>query len=408
MMKAFVKKGSLTIIDHKGTSHAFIGELAGPDVKMKLTDPSLYRKLVLNPELHAGEAYMDGRLSFVDGSTLREFLTLFSINRGNVTSYPIQKIVRAISMKFRKLQQSNPVGKAQSNVAHHYDIGNEFYKLFLDKNMLYSCAYFINDNESLEQAQRNKLRLLTAKLNLKPGQKVLDIGCGWGDLALYIAKMADVEVLGVTLSREQQALASKRAQDEGLADRVRFELRDYRDVDEQFDRIVSVGMFEHVGVHHYDEFFKKINKLMPDDGLALIHSIGHMCPPGMASAWLRKYIFPGAYSPSLSEVLSVVEQNNLWVTDLETLRTHYATTLVHWEKRFQENRAEIEKMFDEKFARMWEFYLISAEMMFRTGAQMVFHIQLSRNRDAAPLVRDYSVDMQREYEVREAKLLPPL
>ena len=408
MMKSFVKKGSLTIIDHKGTSHAFIGESGGPDVKMKLSDPSLYRKLVLNPELHAGEAYMDGRMSFIDGSTLREFLTLFSINRGNVTSYPIQKVVRAISMKFRKLQQSNPVGKAQSNVAHHYDIGNEFYKLFLDKNMLYSCAYFMNDNESLEQAQRNKLRLLTAKLNLKPGQKVLDIGCGWGDLALYIAKMADVEVLGVTLSKEQQALASKRAQDEGLADRVRFELRDYRDVDEQFDRIVSVGMFEHVGVHHYDEFFKKLNSMMPDDGLALIHSIGHMSPPGMASAWLRKYIFPGAYSPSLSEVLSVVEQNNLWVTDLETLRTHYATTLVHWENRFQENRAEVEKMFDEKFARMWEFYLISAEMMFRTGAQMIFHIQLSRNRDAAPLVRDYTVDVQREYEAREAKLLPPL
>lgn len=408
MMKSFVKKGSLTIIDHKGISHAFIGEPGGPNVKMKLSDPSLYRKLVLNPELHAGEAYMDGRMSFVEGSTLREFLTLFSINRGNVTSYPIQKVVRAISMKFRKLQQSNPVGKAQSNVAHHYDIGNEFYKLFLDKNMLYSCAYFMNDNESLEQAQRNKLRLLTAKLNLKPGQKVLDIGCGWGDLALYIAKMADVEVLGVTLSKEQQTLASKRAQDEGLADRVRFELLDYRDVDEQFDRIVSVGMFEHVGVHHYDEFFKKVNSLMPDDGLALIHSIGHMSPPGMASAWLRKYIFPGAYSPSLSEVLSVVEQNNLWVTDLETLRTHYATTLVHWEKRFQENRAEVEEMFDEKFARMWEFYLISAEMMFRTGAQMVFHIQLSRNRDAAPLVRDYTVDVQREYEAREEKLLPPL
>ncbi len=404
MMKAFIKKGSLTIIDHKDAPHKFIGEPGGPEVTMKLSDPSLYRKLVLNPELHAGEAYMDGRLSFVEGSTLREFLTLFSINRGNVTSYPIQKVVRAISMKFRKLQQANPVGKAQANVAHHYDIGNEFYKLFLDKNMLYSCAYFMNDNESLEQAQRNKLRLLTAKLNLQPGQKVLDIGCGWGDLALYIAKMADVEVLGVTLSKEQQALASKRAEDEGLADRVRFKLMDYREVNEQFDRIVSVGMFEHVGVHHYDEFFKKLNTLMPDNGLALIHSIGHMSPPGMASSWLRKYIFPGAYSPSMSEVLSVVEQNHLWVTDLEILRTHYATTLAHWEKRFQENRAEVEEMFDEKFARMWEFYLISAEMMFRTGAQMVFHIQLSRNRDAAPLVRDYTVDVQRQYEEREAEL----
>jgi len=408
MMKAFVKKGSLTIIDHKNARHDFRGAPGGPDVVMKISDPSLYRKLVLNPELHAGEAYMDGRLSFVEGSTLREFLQLFSINRQNVAHYPIQKIIRSVMMKFRKRQQANPVGQAQKNVAHHYDLGNEFYKLFLDKNMLYSCAYFMNDNESLEQAQRNKLRLLAAKLNLQPGQKVLDIGCGWGDLALYIAKMADVEVLGVTLSKEQHALATKRAEDEGLSDRVRFKLLDYRKVDEKFDRIVSVGMFEHVGVHHYDEFFKKVNELMPDDGLALIHSIGHMSPPGMASAWLRKYIFPGAYSPALSEVLSVVEQNSLWVTDLEFLRVHYANTLAHWEKRFQENRAKVEEMYDETFARMWEFYLISAEMMFRTGSQLVFHMQLSRNRDAAPLVRDYTVDVQREYEAREAEVLPPL
>lgn len=407
-MKAFVKKGSLTITDHKGNKHQFGGTADGPEVFMTLSDRSLYRKLVINPELHAGEAYMDGRLSFTDGSTLRDFLQLFSINRQNVAQYPIQKIVRAIRMRFRKRQQANPIGQAQANVAHHYDLGNEFYKLFLDKNMLYSCAYFINDNESLEQAQRNKLRLIAAKLNLEPGQKVLDIGCGWGDLAIYLARMADVEVLGVTLSKEQQALASKRAEEEGLADRVKFELLDYRKVEGKFDRIVSVGMFEHVGVHHYDEFFKKLNALMDDDGLALIHSIGHMSPPGMASAWLRKYIFPGAYSPALSEVFSVVEQNSLWVSDVEFLRLHYAKTLAHWESRFQKNRAKIEEMYDEKFARMWEFYLISAEMMFRTGSQMVFHMQLSRSRDAAPIVRDYAVDVQRQYEAREADLLPPL
>ena len=406
MMKSFVKKGSLTIVDHKGEVHEFKGEAgAAPDVKLKLTDPSLYYKLVLNPELNAGEAYMDGRLQLMHGTTLRDFLKLSSINSQHIADYPLQKFIGKISMKLRRLQQSNPVGKAQNNVAHHYDIGNDFYKLFLDKNMLYSCAYFMNDNESLEQAQRNKLRLLAAKLNLQPGQKVLDIGCGWGDLALYIAKMADVEVLGVTLSKEQQALATKRAEDEGLADRVRFELRDYRLVEGQFDRIVSVGMFEHVGVHHYDEFFKKINSLMPDDGLMLLHSIGHMSPPGTASPWLRKYIFPGAYSPALSEVFPVVEQNNLWVTDLEFLRLHYAKTLAHWEKRFQENRAKVEEMFDEKFARMWEFYLTSAEMMFRTGAQLVFQMQLSRNREAAPIVRDYTVDVQRDYEAREPELM---
>ena len=215
-------------------------------------------------------------------------------------------------MLWRKLQQSNRKGEAQKNVAHHYDIGNELYKLFLDKNLLYSCAYFRSDDDSLEEAQRNKLRLIAAKLDLKPGQRVLDIGCGWGDMALYLAQLEEVEVLGVTLSKEQQELASERARKMGLADRVRFELKDYRDVEGTFDRIVSVGMFEHVGVHHYDEFFSKVNALMPDDGVMLLHSIGHMSPPGMASPWYRKYIFPGAYSPALSEVFEVIERQHLW------------------------------------------------------------------------------------------------
>jgi cyclopropane-fatty-acyl-phospholipid synthase len=308
-------------------------------------------------------------------------------------------------MLFRKRQQANALGEAQQNVAHHYDLGNDFYRLFLDENLLYSCAYFRHDGETLEQAQRNKLRLIAAKLGLQPGQRVLDIGSGWGDLAIYLASLEDVEVLGVTLSREQQALASERAAAAGLSDRVRFELKDYRALTAQFDRIVSVGMFEHVGVHHYDEFFTHLNGLMPDDGIAVIHSIGHMSPPGMASPWLRKYIFPGAYSPALSEVFAAVERNSLWVTDVEVLRLHYAKTLAHWEKRFQDHRDKVVQMYDERFARMWEFYLISAEMMFRTGSQMVFHMQLSRSRDAAPIVRDYTVDVQRHYLAREAALL---
>lgn len=403
MMKAFIRKGQLTVIDANGKPHVFSGE-PGPEVTMRLTDPKLYRTLVFNAELAAGEAYMDGTLRFEDGSSLRDFLTLFSINRLALGSYPIQKALRAIKMRFRKRQQSNVKGEAQRNVAHHYDLGNDFYKLFLDEHMLYSCAYFREPQETLEQAQRNKLRLLAAKLCLRPGMKVLDIGCGWGDLALYLAQLEDVEVLGVTLSREQQALATQRAKDAGLDGRVRFELRDYREVDESFDRIVSVGMFEHVGVHHYDEFFKKVNALMPDDGLTVLHSIGHMSPPGMASAWLRKYIFPGAYSPALSEVFEVVERNSLWVTDLEFLRIHYATTLKHWGDRFEENRDKVIEMYDERFARMWEFYLISAEMMFRTGSQLVFHMQLSRSRDAAPIVRDYISDRQKAYIVREQTL----
>jgi cyclopropane-fatty-acyl-phospholipid synthase len=403
MMKAFIKKGQLTVIDADGKAHVFSGG-PGPEVTMRLTDRKLYRTLVFNAELAAGEAYMDGTMLFENGSTLKDFLTLFSINRLSLGSYPIQKALRAVKMRFRNRQQSNRKGQAQQNVAHHYDVGNEFYKLFLDDNMLYSCAYFREEGETLEQAQRNKLRLLASKLCLRPGMKVLDIGCGWGDLALYLAQLEDVEVLGVTLSKEQQALASQRAKNAGLEGRVRFELRDYRDVDERFDRIVSVGMFEHVGVSHYDEFFKKLNALMQDDGVAVIHSIGHMSPPGMASAWLRKYIFPGAYSPALSEVFSVVEQNSLWVTDLEFLRVHYATTLKHWVERFEKNRDKVVELYDERFARMWEFYLISCEMMFRTGSQMVFHMQLSRQRDAAPIVRDYITDRQKAYIVREKTL----
>ncbi len=403
MMKSFIRKGCLTVIDAEGKRHVFKGT-PGPQVTMRLTDRKLYRTLVFNAELAAGEAYMDGTMRFEEGSTLRDFLTLFSVNRLSLGSYPIQKVLRAIKMRFRKRQQSNRKGQAQQNVAHHYDLGNDFYKLFLDENMLYSCAYFREQGETLEQAQRNKLRLLASKLGLKPGMKVLDIGCGWGDLALYLAALEDVDVLGVTLSSEQQVLASQRAVKAGLAERVRFELKDYRDVEGSFDRIVSVGMFEHVGVHHYDEFFKKLNALMPDDGLALLHSIGHMSPPGMASPWLRKYIFPGAYSPALSEVFEVVERNSLWVTDLEFLRVHYATTLAHWAARFEANREKVVALYDERFARMWEFYLISAEMMFRTGSQLVFHMQLSRSRDAAPIVRDYITDRQRDYIEREKTL----
>jgi len=407
MMKAFIKTGTLEVIDADNKRHVFSGK-PGPKVVMKLHDKKLYRDLVFKSEIAAAEGYMDGTMTFEEGSTLREFLHLFSINRLSLAAYPLQKVLRSLTMLTRRKQQSNRVGQAQQNVAHHYDLGNEFYKLFLDKNMLYSCAYFHNDNQSLEQAQRNKLRLIAAKLNLKPGLKVLDIGCGWGDMALYLASMEDVRVVGVTLSTEQQKLATERAEEMGLSDRVEFRLQDYRKLDEQFDRIVSVGMFEHVGVSHYDEFFAKLNDLMPDEGLALIHSIGHMSPPGMASKFMRKYIFPGAYSPALSEVFESVERNSLWCLDLEFLRVHYAKTLAHWEKRFQENRAQVEEMYDERFARMWEFYLISAEAMFRTGSQLVFHMQLSRSRDAAPLTRDYTVDTQREFEALEAERLPPL
>ena len=406
MLRSFVRTGTLTVIDADGREHVFQGA-PGPSARIRLTDRSLYTKLFFNPELHAGEAYMDGRLQ-MDGCTLREFLTLFSVNRLSLGAYPLQKVLRRISRALRRFQQANPVGKARAHVAHHYDLGNAFYRLFLDAGMQYSCAYFLNENDTLEQAQRNKLRLIAAKLGLRPGLRILDIGSGWGDMALYLAAMEDVDVTGVTLSEEQHKLANERAAAAGLADRVRFLLKDYRELDGRFDRIVSIGMFEHVGVQHYSEFFAKINALLDDDGVMLLHSIGHMSPPGTASPWLRKYIFPGAYSPALSEVFAAVEPASLWVTDLEFLRVHYAHTLRHWHRRFEANRAAIAAMYDERFCRMWEFYLVSAEMMFRTGSQLVFHMQLSRKRDASPLVRDYITDLQRHYARLEAERLPAL
>jgi cyclopropane-fatty-acyl-phospholipid synthase len=406
LLSHLVQVGTLSVTDASGAVHVFGGRVPGPAVSMKLADPGLYKSLFFNPELAAGEAYMDGTLTF-PGSSLRDFLALVSINANRPTGRPsgFHRAMGAVSRRMKRFQQSNPIGKAQQNIAHHYDIGNALYRLFLDEGLFYSCAYFENNADTLEAAQRAKCRLIAAKLGLRPGQRILDIGSGWGGLAIYLAQMENVEVLGVTLSKEQHALAQERARAAGVGDRVRFELKDYRQLDQQFDRIVSVGMFEHVGVPRYDEFFAQVNRLMPDDGVMVLHSIGHMSPPSTASAWLRKYIFPGAYSPALSEVFPAVERNRLWVTDCEFLRLHYAMTLKHWHARFEANRAEIARMYDERFCRMWEFYLISAEMMFRHGAQEVFHMQLSRRRDASPIRRDYIYEAQGELKRREAERL---
>ena len=407
LLARIVKKGTLKLIDPDNNTHVFGGTLPGPTATMKISDPTLDRKFFFSPELAAGEAYMDGTMSF-PGSSLRDLLALYSYNQNRLSNTTTQATIEWLSRRLKRFQQSNPIGKAQQNVSHHYDIGNALYKLFLDDGLFYSCAYFEHDDDALETAQRSKCRLIAAKLGLQPGQKILDIGCGWGGLAIYLASMEDVEVVGVTLSKEQHALANERVRAAGLEGRVKIELRDYREIDRRFDRIVSVGMFEHVGVPRYHEFFAKVNQLMPDDGVMLLHSIGHMSPPSTASPWLRKYIFPGAYAPALSEVFSAVENNRLWVTDCEFLRLHYAMTLKHWHSRFDMHRAEIAAMYDERFCRMWEFYLISAEMMFRTGAQEVFQMQLSRNRDASPIRRDYIYEMQRTLREREATRLAPL
>jgi cyclopropane-fatty-acyl-phospholipid synthase len=309
-----------------------------------------------------------------------------------------------VSRLFRRIQQSNRLTQATRNVSHHYDIGNDFYKLFLDKSLLYSCAYFDNPNDSLETAQQNKLRHLAAKLDLKAGQKVLDIGSGWGDLAIYLARIENVDVTGITLSKEQFELSNAKAKEAGLADRVRFKLCDYRQMTGQFDRIVSVGMFEHVGSNHYSEYFSQLDELMSLDGLTVLHSIGRMKPPGTTGPWVRKYIFPGGYIPALSEVLEVIQRRGLWVLDIEILRLHYAYTLAWWQKNFLQNRHKVVDMYDERFARMWEFYLMSAEMSFTHGGNMVFQMQLAKRQDAVALQRDYMVENERMLEKLEKTL----
>ncbi len=393
MLARVVKTGRLEIIDAGGQRHVYEGA-PGTTVTVRLNDPKLPNKLFLNPELHAGEAYMDGRLVIVQGS-IRDFLTLFVENRSGFRGHPLQKLVRGTAKKFKRLVQRNSIATSRKNVSHHYDLSNDFYRLWLDRDMLYSCAYFSSPDDSLEQAQQNKLRHIAAKLDLKPGQRVLDIGCGWGGLALYLAAVSDVTVVGVTLSTEQLALAREQAEARGLEDRVSFELMDYRDVKGPFDRIVSVGMFEHVGIGQFEAYFNTIKALLTDDGVALVHSIGRKGGPGQTGAWIRKYIFPGGYSPALSETLQAIERSGLWVTDIEILRLHYAKTLRIWEERFQSHREEVAAMMDERFCRMWEFYLIASELSFSHGKHMNFQIQLTGTVNAAALTRDYMFETER-------------
>jgi cyclopropane-fatty-acyl-phospholipid synthase len=305
-------------------------------------------------------------------------------------SYRLQRWLRV-------LEQYNPIGKAQKNVAHHYDLRGELYDFFLDSDRQYSCAYFRTGNESLEIAQADKKLHIASKLLLKPGQRVLDIGSGWGGMGLYLARSFDVDVTGVTLSREQHGMSNRRAAEAGIADRVRFKLIDYREEPGRYDRIVSVGMFEHVGSAHYFEYFTKVKELLADDGVMLLHSIGRMEPPGGTNTWLRKYIFPGGYTPALSEVLAAIEKAGLWVTDIEVLRLHYAETLRLWRERFLANREQIKNLagYDDRFCRMWEFYLAGCEVAFRYMNQMVFQIQITRRQDAVPLTRDYMASGER-------------
>jgi cyclopropane-fatty-acyl-phospholipid synthase len=392
LLKNRLRAGRLVIRDANGATHVLEGPEPGPDVAIKLTDPKLHRRLVLSPHLAVGEAYMDGTLVMERGD-LRDFMEFLGINLATIDGHPFIRLRQRISTALRWVDQYNPVGRAQRNVAHHYDLSGTLYDLFLDEDRQYSCAYYMPKTRSLEQAQANKKALIAAKLLLKPGQHVLDIGCGWGGMALTLAKEYDVHVTGVTLSKEQLAIAQKRALDAGLADRVTFRLQDYRELAETFDRIVSVGMLEHVGAGHLGEYFAKVRDLLNADGVALIHSIGRMESPGSTNPWLRKYIFPGGYTPALSETMAAVEKaGKLYVTDVEILRLHYARTLAAWHKRFMDRAEEAEALYGPRFRRMWEFYLLGCEAAFRHWNQMVFHLQIARRQDAVPLTRDYILD----------------
>ncbi|MGD9538890.1 MAG: class I SAM-dependent methyltransferase [Alphaproteobacteria bacterium] len=397
LLKQLMRWGTLRVIDASGKTHIYAGE-PGPSATIRLHDKALHSRLFWNPRLYAGEAYMDGTLTLEDGTTIFDFLDLVGANLNKLDETRIVRIRNALGRIVRPIQQYNPIGKAQKNVAHHYDLSDTLFDLFLDPDRQYSCAYFDSPNSTLEQAQHAKKRHLASKLLLdRPGLKMLDIGSGWGGLALYLNRASGADVTGVTLSTEQQAYAQERARKLGVDGQVRFHLRDYREDTGVYDRIVSVGMFEHVGVKHYLEFFRKVKALLAEDGVAVIHTIARFDGPSVTNPWLRKYIFPGGYCPSLSEVYAALERSGLKTLDMEVLRLHYAETLKHWSRNFTANRDKVKAIYDERFCRMWEFYLAGAEVAFRRQDHMIAQFQLARRQDAAPLTREYMVDWERAH-----------
>ena len=404
LLKILIHVGCLNIVDATGRNYRFEGQYKGPEITVRLHNRALHWKLFFNPTLHLGEAVMDGTITVEDGE-LYDLLDLLSRNIGwRQPKHWLQRfLITPTREVWRRLRQYNPVSKARSNVAHHYDLTGELYKFFLDEDRQYSCAYFRTPEDDLETAQMQKKQHLAAKLCLQPGQKILDIGSGWGGLGLYLAKNEHVRVNGITLSEEQHKVSNQRAAEEGLSSFVTFDLLDYRAVEGPFDRIVSVGMLEHVGINHYQEFFDRVRELLTDDGVAVIHTIGRADGPGATNPWINKYIFPGGYSPALSEVSPMVENSNLYITDVEVLRLQYAETLRHWRKRFYANRDRVRELFDERFCRMWDFYLCGSEVAFRYGGHVVFQIQLTKQPGTVPQTRDYIFDEERKRMCREDK-----
>lgn len=383
-----IKKGQVTLIDHRGRIKSF-GE-GNPKVTVRIDNFATDWALAVNPWLKVGEAYMNGELTIEDGS-LYDMLDIAMSNTHAVRSVTWQKFVYIFRSMAQWWPRFDPVGRSRLEVAHHYDLSRRLFELFLDENLQYSCAYFLRDEMNLDDAQKAKMRHIASKLLLEPDMRVLDIGCGWGGLALYLAKHTGVRVDGITLSKEQHQVAEERSKASGLENRVRFRIQDYRSVIANYDRIVSVGMFEHVGVRNYPEFFNILERHLEPDGVALLHSIGRRDGPGFTNQWEQKYIFPGGYSPAISEVVPVVERTSLWITDIEILRLHYAKTIRFWRENFQNNRSQIARMYDDRFCRMWDFFLTASELSFRHNYYMVFQMQLSRDIEGAPITREYIV-----------------
>lgn len=387
LLRSTIRHGRLTV-QGAAARPIVIGSQneGGPQVVVRLTQPAAAFQIALNPDLVLGEAYMDGRLIIEEGG-LEGLFELIGLNLGN---RPPPSLLSRLwgRMIARRAADQKPKAAAR-NASHHYDLSEALYRQFLDPQMQYSCAYFERPDADLDEAQRAKIAHIIAKLDLKPNQRVLDIGCGWGGLAIQIARSCDARVTGITLSQEQLAVARRRAAEAGLADRVTFELTDYREVTGEFERIVSVGMFEHVGPKHYQAFFATVARRLTADGVALIHSIGARRDGGGTNPWMRKYIFPGGYIPTPSEALKAVEQTGLWTTDVEILRLHYAYTLERWLARFRVAREHVEALYDERFCRMWEFYLVSCAMAFRHGDLMVMQMQLAKRIDSLPITRGY-------------------
>lgn len=405
LLQQIVRHGDLVVTMPGGQVCRF-GDGTGKRAGFSVADSTTALQLVIDPDMHFGEAYMDGALNVTHGS-IHDVLKLLFENLEAAKSPVSVELPYAIRRKIKRLQQANPIGKAREHVAHHYDLSGALYDVFLDEDRQYSCAYFEAQGQNLEMAQLAKKRHLAAKLMIEPGMKVLDIGSGWGGLGLYLARVCGAEVTGVTLSEEQYRLSNERARQRGLDGQVKFLLKDYRELDGKFDRIVSVGMFEHVGVRHYSEMFAKVRGMLHEEGVFLLHSIGRAHGPGATSAWIRKYIFPGGYAPALSEVLPEVEKAGLYTTDVEILRLHYARTLAEWRKRFTARRDEVVALYDERFARMWEFYLSSSELSFRHLGLNNFQLQATRHQEALPFTRDYIAREEGRLKKLEQQRKPP-